>query len=250
MQKMKNKFKFEFKKLSLAKVSAKLSSEKKKDIAASVIVISAVLVIVTILLGVVANLLKGTTERNAEREIFNAMERVMPAESYEKSETQFDAATRIISLYEAKNGEELVGYCVETEANGYENPIRLIVGINTNGAVTKVEVLSIAETSGYNSKIKDEEFLSRFTGKNEELTVVKTKPDTTAKIAAISGATVSSNGVKDGVNHAIAAVSQIRAEAEQKRLEEEKIQKEEEQAKLSAEQQSALENAEAEEAAE
>lgn len=248
---MKNKFKFELKKLSLAKVSVKLSDEKKKDMLASVIVISAVLIIATILLGVVANLLKGTTERNAKREVFNAMERIMPAESYEKSETQFDAATRIISLYEARNGEELLGYCVETEADGYENPIRLVVGVNLNGAVTKVEILSIAETSGYNSKIRDEEFLSRFTGKNEELTVVKTKPDTTAKIAAVSGATVSSNGVKDGVNHAIAAVSQIRAEEEQKRLEEEKIQKEkEEQEKLAAEQQAALENEEAEEAAE
>ncbi len=232
---MKNKINFQFK---------KLSDEKKKDIIASVIVISAVLIIVTILLGAVANLLKETAERNAESEVFDAMERMMPAEEYDRSEAQFDAATRIISLYEAKNDDELIGYCIETEAVGYENPIRLVVGVDLSGAVTGVEILSIEETSGYNSKVKDEEFLSRFIGKNEELTIVNAKADTSAKIVAVSGATVSSNGVKDGVNHAIAAVSQIRAEAEQKRLEQEKLEKEkEEQARLEAEKQAALENA-------
>ncbi|MBR3847762.1 MAG: FMN-binding protein [Oscillospiraceae bacterium] len=246
---MKNKI--SFKKLLLARGSAKLSDNQKKEILASVIVISAILIIATLLLGVVANLLGGIAERNAKAYVFDAMERVMPAENYEKSEMQFDAATRIKSLYEAKNGDQLVGYCVETEANGYKNPIRIVVGVDASGAVTKVEVLSIAETSGYNSKIKDEDFLSSFSGKNEELTVVTGKADTSAKIAAVSGATVSSNGVKEGVNHAIAAVSQIRAEAEQKRLEEEKLQKEkEEQARLEAEKAAASENAEAEEAAE
>lgn len=231
---MKNKFKLNFR-------FERLSDEKKKDIIASLIVISAVLIIATILLGAVANLLKGTTERNAEREMFDAMEHIMPAEKYEKSSMQFDAATRIVSLYEAKNGDELVGYCVETEATGYENPIRLVVGVDLSGAVTRVEILSIEETIGYNSKVSDEAFLSLFIGKNEELTVVNSKADTSAKIIAVSGATVSSNAVKDGVNHAIAAVSQIRADAEQKRLEQEKLEKEE-QARLEAERQAALEN--------
>lgn len=247
MQNMKNKI--NFKKLSLVRGSVTLSNEQKKEILASVIVISAILIIITVLLGIVANLLSGITERNAKADVLAAMERVMPAENYEKSEMQFDAATRILSLYEAKKGDELVGYCVETEADGYENPIRVVVGVDANGAVTKVEVLSIAETSGYNSKIKGEDFLSSFVGKNEELTVVNGKADTSAKIVAVSGATVSSNGVKEGVNHAIAAVSQIRAEAEQKRLEEEKLQKEE-QARLEAEKAAALETAETEEAAE
>ncbi len=211
---MKNKSKINFKEVSLSRISFKFSDEKKKDIIASTIVISALLILATLVISVCANLLEKRTEKSAERAVLDAMERIMPAERYEKSNAEFDEAMKILSLYEAKNGDELVGYCIETEAKGYENPIRLVVGIDPNGAVTRVEILSIEETSGYNSKVNNDEFLSLFVGKNEELTIVKTKADTSAKIVAVSGATVSSTGIKDGVNHAIAAVSRIRAEAE------------------------------------
>ena len=223
---MKNKFKinFEFKKSSLPHASFKLSDEKKKDIVASTIVISALLIFATLVISFSANLLQNRTEKSAERIVLDAIERIMPAERYEKSDMVFDEAMKILSLYEAKNGDELVGYCVETEAKGYENQIRLVVGIDPNGAVTRVEILAIDETSGYNSRVNSEEFLSRFAGKNEELTVVKTKADTSSKIAAVSGATVSSTGIKDGVNHAIGAVSKIRADAEtEKKTEEVKL---------------------------
>lgn len=251
---MKNKF--SFKNLSLPKFSFKLTEEKKKDMIASSIVMSVVLVVMTVIIALCANLLSGFPQKSREREALGVMNRIMPAERYEKSTFSFDAAAKITALYEAKNGDELVGYCVETEADGYENPIRLMVALDPSGAVTRVEIISIDETIGYNNRVDNEEFLNRFVGKNQELTIVKSNTtDAPTKIVAVSGATVSASGVKDGVNHAIAAVSQVRAAAEQARIAAEREEQERlaaekaEQERIAAEQATAAETEEEKEAA-
>ncbi len=209
--KMKNK-KFSFPKISFKEVSA----EKKKEVLKATLTVSVVAIAAAIVLGGVSNLLGGITLKNADRRVYDAMERLMPDAAYEKMTPQFDSAVAIDALYEVKKDGESAGYCVKTSAKGYENPIEILVAIDAEGAVAGVEVLSIDETIGYGKNIESEEFLSQFKGKNEELTVVRGKADVSSKISAVSGATVSSNAVKEGVNHALAAVSQLRADAEEK----------------------------------
>jgi len=209
---MKFNLKLPFKKLSLPRISfKKLTPEKRREILTSAITVAASLAVAALILGGAANLLGGITEKNSHSKVFRAMERAIPAEVYEKIEPEFDAAEEIRALYAAKTEGELLGYCVHTEAKGYKNPIEILVAMSPEGAVTKVEVLSVKETSGYGSRMEDEAFLSQFEGKSAELTLVRGKTDKEDKISAVSGATVSSNAVKDGVNHAIGAISQIRA---------------------------------------
>ncbi len=221
---MKNK-KFKFPKFSFSAIKfPKLSKEGRHELFKTSLVLAATLGAVALILGGVFNLLRPVAESLEEKKLFGAMKRVLPAESYEKVEHEFDAALKILSVKKALNGNETPGYCIETEASGYKGNVRLLVGVNSEGAVTAVELLSVNETKGYGDRIDTNEFLSQFKGKSQELIVTRGQADEEKEISAVSGATVSSSAVKDGVNHAVAAASQLRAkEAEEaKQAEEER----------------------------
>ncbi len=209
------------KKLSFPKITFPvLSPEQKRELLKLVLILTAFLASAALILSGLFNLLRPLAERREEKRILSAMEKVFPADSYEAFEHNFDKALGVLSAKKVITAGETTGYCIETSANGYENRVHIVVGIDLQGAVTGVEILSIKETPGYGDRIDDYEFLSRFNGKNSELTVVRGEADDDNEISAVSGATVSSNAIKEGVNHAIAAVSQLRAEEKAKEAEE------------------------------
>ena len=73
----------------------------------------------------------------------------------------------------------------------------MAVGLDHDGMVTGVEVISHSETPGLGSKAAEESFLSQYVGKSADmqLTVTKTGAQSEAEIDAISGATKTTNGV-------------------------------------------------------
>jgi len=145
---------------------------------------------------------------------FAAMERVLPAPIYELYDFEFEEGNNIVAAYEAYDGGTSLGYCIETKAAGYDGNVSVLVGIDTEGKVTGVEIVEMSETQGIGTKIREESFLSRFVSKSGMLTAVKTEPKDDSQISVISGATTSSEAVCKGVNNALAAVSQIKAERE------------------------------------
>lgn len=110
-----------------------------------------------------------------------------------------------IEYFEALKGRDLVGYCVRVTGMGYNGYIRMVVGIDTLGAIKGVEVLEHYETPGLGAKInevrpgeKDPWFLRQFNGKSARTVEVR------GNIDAITGATISSVAVtyaiRDTVN--------------------------------------------------
>jgi electron transport complex protein RnfG len=104
--------------------------------------------------------------------------------------------------FEAKKGDEVIGYVVETYGKGYSSYINILVSVDTNFIVKKINVLHHAETPGLGDEIETEWFKKQFEGKDLEHLVV-IKGETEDKIQAITGATISTravtNGVRDGV---------------------------------------------------
>ena len=95
--------------------------------------------------------------------------------------------------FEAYAGETLLGYCMDTEAQGYGGILKMAVGLDPEGRVLKVQAVSAdGETPGLGQKVKEEGFLSQFTGKAD-----------INGIDSIAGATISSKGVEDAVNMAL-----------------------------------------------
>lgn len=105
----------------------------------------------------------------------------------------------VAELYVARKGTEYVGCVAKTMPAGYGGAIELFVGVDPEGKITGMEVLSHSETPGLGANIKTEKFKEQFTGQKVPLEVVKG----TAKegeISAITGATITTRAVTDGIN--------------------------------------------------
>ena len=98
-----------------------------------------------------------------------------------------------------------IGYVVTVTAkDGSQSTITFSVGIQSDGTVNGYSVTSIAETPGLGMKVEDESFYSQFEGKLvDAFSVVKNTPASDSEIEAISGATISSKAVTNGVNAAL-----------------------------------------------
>lgn len=84
---------------------------------------------------------------------------------------------------------------VQVSADGYsKGGINVLIGIDENGAVSGIEFVSLGETPGLGSKVRDNaDFREQFYGKSE----------TDVPLDSISGATFSSKGMKKAVDTAL-----------------------------------------------
>lgn len=117
----------------------------------------------------------------------------------------------IIGITGAYAGTQFKGYCVEVAPNGFGGAISLMVGINEGGSVTGAAILDHSETAGLGSKAENPEFLTQFTGKSGTITVNSGNN----AINAITGATITSKAVTEGINTALTAVLNYDAEGGQ-----------------------------------
>lgn len=111
------------------------------------------------------------------------------------------------SVYEVQVNGAAAGHAIKVVASGSQGKIEMMVGVDAEGVVTGVSIVKNSETSGIGSKVMTNMptasgvgVLSQFEGKSAAdgaLTVG-------ANVDAISGATVSTRGVTNGVNAALA----------------------------------------------
>ena len=104
------------------------------------------------------------------------------------------------------------GYAVQVDVSGSQSTISMVVGLDTEGTVTGVSVIKSGETSGIGDKVTGNKplpsgvgVLDQFQGKSAADQPLKVG----GNVDAISGATVSSKGITNGVNGALAAFAAI-----------------------------------------
>ncbi len=98
-----------------------------------------------------------------------------------------------------------IGYIIRSTGHGYGGPIKLLVGIS-GSKVTNIQILSHVETAGMGSLIAHSEpmagrsftFQGQFSNKS-----IFDRFSTHEDILTLSGATISSQGVGDGILDAI-----------------------------------------------
>lgn len=133
-------------------------------------------------------------EQNAKIKTENSMKLLIPeADEFEEKG----------KVYLAKSDSELIGVCVISEALGYGGTVQVMVGVNKDGKVAGIDILSHSETPGLGANADKPEFTGQFTGKTGNITVSKTGGEEN-EIQAISGATITSNAVTKAVNEALA----------------------------------------------
>ena len=91
-----------------------------------------------------------------------------------------------------------LGYAFRVYPKGYGGTIDMVVGIDLKGRVAGIKIISMNETPGLGMNASESKFLRQFTGKTSK-SPLKAKKD----IDAITGATITSQAVADGVKQAL-----------------------------------------------
>ena len=142
-----------------------------------------------------------TADKIAENELNTlktAMHQVLPAEKY--TQVKIDNSDGDTALYKASGAAGTAGYTALCTKTGYGGKIKVMVGIDTGGAVKKVAIISADdETPGLGQNVKTDEFLSRFENVSNA-----------SRVDAWTGATISSTAVKDAVNQALELYNQYK----------------------------------------
>ena len=116
--------------------------------------------------------------------------------------------------YSDKERKEIGGYIYIAQGKGYSSTIKSMVGVDTDGTICGVKVLSQQETPGLGSRIEeilygetDPWFTRQFKGKNvhDPLKVIKDG----GNIDSITGATVSSRAVTNSINSGLRQLLEI-----------------------------------------
>ena len=132
----------------------------------------------------------------------NAMKKILSeAESFEKIDE---------NISKGMKGTELVGYCVSVLTKGFGGNIEMMVAIGSDDKVKGIEILSHSETPGLGAKAATESFKDSFKDKNPRLNIVKIATDSPDEAQAITGATVTSKAVSDGISLAYDMVEKIK----------------------------------------
>ena len=108
----------------------------------------------------------------------------------------------INNVFEAKSADGTVlGYVlVVTNHEGYGGDIQFTLGVKMDGTVNGISILAISETPGLGMEAEGV-LKPQFAGKNAvQFSVTKTGAVSDDQIDAISGATITSNAVTNGVN--------------------------------------------------
>jgi len=148
-----------------------------------------------LILGGVNSMTAGIIEERALEESMEAIEAFFPESDGAGIVEDGDvlAYDLVDEVYEVRQGDNIIGYTIKTVPNGYDGTIELLTGISMDGEITGVEVLSQTETPGLGDRITNDEFKDQFVGQSSDAEV---------GVDALSGATVSSNAVVNGVNAA------------------------------------------------
>ncbi len=171
----------------------------------------AITAIVAILLSGVNFFTSGKIEAIKQEKLEQAMMYVLPdaasfEDVFETVNNEWDEKTTLLGVQQAKNEKgDIIGLCVEVAAKGYSDEIDMIVGINQDGEITNVSIISLSDTPGIGTQIEDEAYQKQFIGKSGILTAVKGAANGAGEVALISGASYSSGGFTDGVNAALHA---------------------------------------------
>ena len=128
-----------------------------------------------------------------------AIELVLPGGG---AEVEAPAVDLVSKVYQGENG-----WAVEVVPVGFDNVITMMVGVDNDGNVLGISVISNTETAGLGAVAAantsaGEAFRSQFAGQSGSVSVSKDG----GQIDALTGATITSRAVCAGVNAALAAV--------------------------------------------
>ena len=178
---------------------------------------TAILLIITVVAGLVLGLVYQVTkdtiaEQEARKKKEACQEVFQDAASFEPIEVNAvnvdewasagysqESVDEVMGAMDASGS--LLGYVITvTTREGYGGDIQFSIGVSTDGTVNGMSILSISETAGLGMRA-EEVLKPQFAGKQvSQFVYTKSGAASEEQIDAISGATITTNAVTNGVN--------------------------------------------------
>ena len=165
-----------------------------------VLVLFVIAAVTALLLGLTDYVTRDRIEAIKAEKTAAAMQEVLPADSYEPVEYS-GGDSRVLGVQKASGG----GSIVSVKVPGSQDMIEMLVGVDGDGLVSGVAIVEMAETAGLGAKAEDAAWRAQFVGASGPVAVDKDG----GEIDALTGATVTSRAVADGVNAARDAVAAL-----------------------------------------
>lgn len=178
-----------------------VETKKEPGMARLILVLFAISAATALLLGLVNMITAPAIAANEKAKTDAAMAAVLPADSYTQVEYTGGDAT-VDGIYQAGDA----GYVVQVSPGGsFSGTFTIMVGVDHEGVVTGVEIVKTAETSGLGANAGKPVFKEQFKGLSGSVAVTKDG----GSIDALTGATITSRAVCNGVNSAVAAAASM-----------------------------------------
>lgn len=140
-----------------------------------------------------------------------AMEEIMPGADFNDLDAFVEGTKEtpaITGVYEAIVDGQIAGYCVQVQPSGFGGTMTMIVGVSTDGSIAGVKVTGHAETPGLGAKAQsDSAWIAQFAGIAADGNTAVTKDG--GEISSITGATITSRAVTNGINTAADYVASL-----------------------------------------
>ena len=168
------------------------------EMARPVVVLVVICLVASALLGFTNAKTAPVIEENIRAEAERTRKEVLPeaTEFTELGVSDEQAANGVTGIFAGDNG---TGYVVTASKTGYGGAVVITVGFDAEGKILCVKANVSTETQGVGSKVGEAAMLDKFVGLSGDVSDVTLK----------TGATFTSNAVRDGVNAACAAVAAI-----------------------------------------
>ena len=183
----------------------------KSNLTNMVLALGVTCLLCSAILGGAFVLTKEPIEAAAAQKTNRAIAQVLPA--FETaSERQFvEALGKDFPYYEAKNGETLAGYAIESTVVGFGGNLTLMVGITPDRVVYNTSVLSHSETPGLGAKCtSDPKFVSQWQGFDPSVKKLIVRKDD-GDVDAITASTITSRAYALAVENALVAFDTLYA---------------------------------------
>lgn len=116
-----------------------------------------------------------------------------------------------IVIAKDKTGKEIGYVLVVNSHEGYDGYMQLAMGVTNEGVTNGISFLSLSETAGLGMEADTDSFKSQFAGKKvEKFEYTKQGASADNEIDALSGATVTTDGVVNAVNAGLSYVNYLK----------------------------------------
>lgn len=173
------------------------------------LVLLAVTSVMAVILALGNSITAQRIEENRHFRVRAAIAAVLPDAADAKALESFPNETGTVrAVYAADSG-----YAVEVAPAGFGAEIDMMVGVDMDGRITKISIISHAETPGLGANAAADtsagvRFRGQFSGADTAQSIAKDG----GTVAVLTSATITSRAVTDGVNDALACVQALMEE--------------------------------------